>query len=78
MKYYVEAYRTRSLCKVLDVPELYDKPMLFGPWKRLKTAKAKKAAMNKERFIAQLSGEDEFRDCGPTYRNVRIIEEPSE
>ena len=78
MKYYVEAYRTRSLCKTYDVMELYEAPMMFGPWKRLKTAKRKRAELNKDRVVCMKLGDDQYKDYGPFFRKVRIVEVPSE
>ena len=77
VKYVVKALRSRSLCRVSSVPELYDKVMEY-PYVKLSFAKRKRAAMNKERAL-YLSPEPphETIDGGPSFRKV-WIEEVSE
>ena len=72
--YVVKALRSRSLCRVFSVPELYNKVMEY-PYVSLGFAKRKRAAMNKERVLYH-SPEPPHKviDGGPSFRKVWIEE----
>jgi hypothetical protein len=74
VKYKVTAYRTRSLCKAYRIFEHYNTPMEFGPWKRLKTAKRKRAELNKDRVLVCGTAGGQTFDLGPAFRLVKIVE----
>lgn len=75
MKYAVYALRSRTLCRVFPMQELFDKPIFVGSYKRLKTAKRKRAEWNKGRVITIDPG-GRITDHGPSMRKVWIEEIP--
>ena len=75
MKYRGVAFRSASLCRVCDVRELRNKPMYFGPWKMLRTAKKKATELRKERAVYSVQG-GPFIDYGPMCSRVYIEEVP--
>jgi hypothetical protein len=50
--------------------------MEFGPWKRLRTAKKKRAELNKDRVRVQYVPNGQAHDLGPSFRDVKIVEIP--
>lgn len=76
MRYIVEAYRSATLCRVFNVREHRHKPMTWGPYKRLKFAKKKATELRKDRCIAGFPPDFEMVDHGPSFVNVRVLEEP--
>lgn len=76
MRYRVVALRSRTLCKLWGTPELYDKPMILGPYKRLKYAKKIRAVWAKDRVMVAPFPGSPFVDLGPTCRSVKIEEVP--
>jgi len=74
MKYVVYALRSRACCRVWDMPELYDRPIKCGTYKRLKNAKKKAREWRQMRVetIEKIGGP--VTDHGPTFRKVRIEE----
>ena len=73
VRYRVVAYRTRTLCRVFKVEELIHKPMYFGNWKRLITAKRMRRELNKDR-CETVDRDGTVTDHGRSFRNVRIEE----
>lgn len=73
MKYKVVAYRSRTLCRVFRCLELYDKPITWGIWKTIKSAKKQRAKLNKDR-VQTVAEDGTVTDHGPTFRKVQIVE----
>lgn len=74
MTYTVEAYRSLSLCRAYAVMELRHRPMHWGPYKRLKYAKRKATALRKDRCVCMKRDDTEYRDYGPSFVKVRVVE----
>lgn len=72
--FYVEAFRSFTLCRVYNVREHRNKPMIWGPFKREKFAKKRATALRKDRCVAGFPPEFEMVDHGPSFVRVRVFE----
>ncbi len=72
--FYVIVMRSATCCRVWGNPELRHKPIINGPWKRLKTAKKKAQQWRAYRVETVEYFGGPVTDHGPTCSSVKIVE----
>lgn len=71
MPYYIEWATSRSFQRTFAAPPVSQSD---GPYKRLRWVKRKVAEMRKARTIADCNDGHGWRDFGPMYSSVKIVE----
>jgi hypothetical protein len=75
VSYRVVAYRSATCCRVWDVKELRDEPIVYGPYKREKFAK-KVATKLRQSRVRTIERDDSTKDWGPSYASVKVEPTP--